>query len=155
LIKPPNTIRILTLEGRGASTIRTVYASESRFEFLAPNLAWQGNERLIAARSRLAPGDTFGLDRFAVVQIQLPATGQPAGDVTATSHLFPSQQQLRDFAACLDGRWTLTVASNEAGELELARWDGSAPPEPLFVLPANMTHSFLCWEAPDSLLNGQ
>jgi hypothetical protein len=155
LIKPPNTIRILTLEGRGASTIRTVYASESRFEFLAPNLAWQGNERLIAARSRLAPGDTFGLDRFAVVQIQLPAIGQPAGDVTATSHLFPSRQQLRDFAACLDGRWTLTVASNEAGELELARWDASAPPEPLFVLPANMTHSFLCWEAPDSLLNGQ
>ena len=75
--------------------------------------------------------------------------------MSASSYLFPSQQQLRDFAACLDGRWTLTVAGNDAGELELARWDGSAQPGPLFVVPANMTHTFLCWEAPDSLLGAQ
>ena len=40
-------LRVLTLEGRGASTIRTVYATENRFEFLAPNLAWQGNKHLV------------------------------------------------------------------------------------------------------------
>jgi hypothetical protein len=52
-IRPANTVRVLTLEGRGASTIRTVYQTENRFEFLAPNLAWQGNDRLVVARSRL------------------------------------------------------------------------------------------------------
>ena len=74
-VKPPNTVNMLTLSGRGASIIRTAYVTETRFEFLAPELAWQGNDRLLLARSRFAPGRTDEPDRFGVVQVQLPPPG--------------------------------------------------------------------------------
>ena len=148
-IRPANMLRVLTLEGRGASTIRTVYAAENRFEFLAPNLAWQGNERLVIARSRFAPGNTFGIERFGVVQVQLPPADQPTGTVTIRSYLFPIQRELRDYTTCQDGLYTLTIATLEDGNLELARWDGGERPEAIFLLPANMSRSFLCWQAPD------
>jgi hypothetical protein len=152
-IRPANMLRVLTLEGRGTSTIRTVYAAENRFEFLAPNLAWQGNDRLVVARSRFAPGNTFGIERFGVVQVQLPPADQPAGTVTIRSYLFPVQRELRDFATCQDGQYTLTISSLEDGNLELARWDGGERPQAIFLLPANMSRAFLCWQAPDSLVS--
>ncbi|RIK36297.1 MAG: hypothetical protein DCC57_22595 [Chloroflexi bacterium] len=152
LIRPANQLRVLTLSGRGASTIRTVYAAENRFEFLAPNLGWQGNERLVAARARFAPGDTFGIERFGVVLVQLPGSDQPSGVVQVRSYLFPNQRDLRDFAVCRNGPYTLTVAGLEDGSLELARWDGTDRPQALFLLPASMSRAFLCWQAPDSLL---
>ncbi len=151
-IRPANMLRVLTLAGRGASTSRTVYATENRFEFLAPNLSWQGNERLVLARSRFAPGDTFGIERFGVVMVQLPPADQPAGTVTVRSYLFPTQRELRDFTACQDGRYTLTVATLPDGNLELARWDGGERPQPLFLLPPTMSRAFLCWQAPDPLV---
>lgn len=151
-IRPANMLRVLTLEGRGASTIRTVYATENRFEFLAPNLTWQGNERLVLARSRFAPGDTFGIERFGVVMVQLPPADQPGGTVTVRSYLFPTQRELRDYTTCQDGRYTLTIATLPDGNLELARWDGGERPQPLFLLPPTMSRAFLCWQAPDSLL---
>jgi hypothetical protein len=151
-IRPANMLRVLTLEGRGASTIRTVYAAENRFEFLAPNLSWQGNERMIIARSRFAPGDTFGIDRFGLVMVQLPPADQPAGTVTIRSYLFPIQRELRDYTTCQDGVYTLTIASLEDGNLELSRWDGGERPQAIFLLPPTMSRSFLCWQAPDSLV---
>ena len=151
-INPANMLRVLTLEGRAASTIRTVYVTDNRFEFLAPNLQWQGNDRLVIARSRFAPGDTFGIQRFGVVQVQLPPADQPAGAIDVRTYLFPTQRELRDYSTCQDGRYTLTIAELENGELELARWDGGERPEALFLLPATMSRAFLCWQAPDSLL---
>jgi hypothetical protein len=151
-IRPANMLRVLTLEGRGTSTIRTVYAAENRFEFLAPNLAWQGTDRLVIARSRFAPGETFGIERFGVVQVQLPPADEPNGTVTIRSYLFPIQRELRDYATCQDGVYTLTIATLEDGNLELARWDGGERPEAVFLLPPNMSRSFLCWQAPDSLV---
>jgi hypothetical protein len=151
-IRPANQVRVLTLSGPGASTIRTVYVTENRFEFLAPNLGWQGNERLVAARARFAPGDTFGIERFGVVLVQLPGADEPNGVVQVRSYLFPNQRDLRDFAVCQDGQYTLTVAGLEDGSLELARWDGADRPQALFLLPASMSRGFLCWQAPDSLL---
>jgi len=151
-IRPANQLRVLTLSGRGASTIRTVYATENRFEFLAPNLGWQGNERLIVARARFAPGDTFGVERFGVVLVQLPGADQPSGVVQLRSYLFPNQRELRDFAVCQDGQYTLTIAELEDDSLELARWDGTDRPQALFLLPESMSRGFLCWQAPDSLL---
>ncbi len=151
-IRPANMLRVLTLEGRGASTIRTVYAAENRFEFLAPNLAWQGNDRLVIARSRFAPGDTFGIERFGVIQVQLPPADQPTGTVTIRSYLFPIQRELRDYTTCQDGLYTLTIATLEDGNLELARWDGGERPQAIFLLPPNMSRTFLCWQAPDSLV---
>jgi hypothetical protein len=151
-IRPANMLRVLTLEGRGASTIRTVYATENRFEFLAPNLSWQGDDRLVIARSRFAPGDTFGIERFGVVQVQLPPAEEPAGTVTVRSYLFPTQRELRDYTTCQDGLYTLTIATAEDGNLELSRWDGGERPQPIFLLPASMSRAFLCWQAPDSLV---
>jgi hypothetical protein len=136
-IRPANMLRVLTLEGRGASTIRTIYAAENRFEFLAPNLAWQGNGRLVVARSRFAPGDTFGIERFGVVQVQLPPADQPGGTVTIRTYLFPIQRELRDYATCQDGEHTLTISSLEDGNLELARWDGGERPQALDTLMSN------------------
>jgi hypothetical protein len=148
-IRPANQLRVLTLEGRGASTFRTVYAAENRFEFLAPNVSWQGNERLIAGRARFAPGDTFGIERFGIVLVQLPGADQPSGVVQVRSYLFPNQRELRDFSACLDGRYTLAVVELEDGALELARWDGVDRPQPLFLLPETMSRTFVCWQVPD------
>ena len=152
-IRPANVLRVLTLTGRGASTIRTVYVTENRFEFLAPNLAWQGSDRLVVARSRFVDGDAFGIERFGVVKVQLPPPDQPAGDVLAVSYLFPNQRELRDYVTCQDGRYTLTVTTAADGNLELARWDGEQPPQPLFLLPPNLSRVFVCWQAPDSLLD--
>ena len=145
-------MRTLILEGRGANTIRTVYQTENRFEFLAPNLGWQGNDKLVLARSRFAPGDTFGIDRFGIVLVKLPDAERPSDQIQTSSYLFPDQNQLRDFAVCVDGLHTLTITSNGSGVLELARWNGSDAPEPLFVLPETMSRSFLCWQAPDELI---
>ena len=64
----------------------------------------------------------------------------------------PNQRELRDFAVCQDGRYTLAIAGLEDGNLELARWDGADRPEPLFVLPPTMSRALLCWQAPDSLV---
>ena len=55
-VKPANTVNLLTLSGRGASIVRTAYTTETRFEFLSPDIAWQGNDRLLLARSRFADG---------------------------------------------------------------------------------------------------
>jgi hypothetical protein len=155
-IRPANQLRVLILEGRGANTFRTVYSTESRFEFLAPDVGWQGNGRLIVARARFAPGETFGVERFGIVLVQLPGADQPAGVIQVRSYLFPNQRELRDFAACLDGHYTLTVAELEDGNLELARWNATSNsegrPEALFLLPPTMSRVFLCWQAPDSLL---
>ncbi len=154
-IRPANTVRVLTLAGRGASTIRTVYASENRFEFLAPNLAWQGNDRLFLARSRFAPGDTFDVDRFGLVRVQLPGPDQPAGEVAVAGYLLPNQTQLRDFAVCQDGSYALMVSGAATGMLELARWNGEDRPQALVALPETMSRGFLCWSAPDALLDLQ
>jgi hypothetical protein len=147
-LHPVNTIRLFTLEGRAANTIRTVYASETAFEFLAPNLTWQGNDRLYLMRSRFAVGGAIGLDRFGVVAVQLPPPGnQSAGEIAVQNYLLTEQKQLRDFAACRDGQHALLIIQDAAGHLELARWDGVNPPQPLFGLPNNLSRVFLCWQA--------
>lgn len=148
-IRPPNTVRLLTLEGRGANTIRTVYATETQFEFLAPNLAWQGNDRLYLARSRFAEGQIFGVDRFSIVAVQLPAPGsQSAGQILASNYELPNQQKLRDFAACRTGESALMVIEGADGSLQLARWDHAGRPEPLFGLTSILTRTFICWRVP-------
>ena len=152
VIQPANTVRTLILSGRGASTIRTVYQTENQYEFLAPNVSWQGSDTLILARSRFAPGDTFGIDRFGIVRVVLPDPSQPSGEIENFSYLFPNEMQLRDFAVCAEGGHTLTIASNGNGTLELARWNGMDAPQPLFVLPESMSRGFLCWQAPDELV---
>jgi hypothetical protein len=152
--RPENTIRLLTLAGRGANTMRPVYAAQSPFEFLAAQLAWQDNERLLAARSRFAPNGIADLDRFALVVVQIagPAgsAGQSAAPLVAGSYQLPEQRSLKDFAPCRNRPNALLIVQDANGNLELHRWDGASggnPPQPLFGLPANFTRVFLCWQA--------
>ena len=147
-VKPPNTVNMLTLSGRGASIIRTVYTTETRFEFLAPDLVWQGSDRLLLARSRFAPTSSDAVDRFGIVQVQLPPSGSaPGSEITATSFLLPRQQSLVDFAACLDGRSSLLLTRERDNTQSLSRWEGGQQVFPLFGLPAELDRSFLCWNA--------
>jgi len=147
VVTPPNTVNVLTLTGRGASIIRTAYATETRFEFLAPELSWQGNERLLLARSRFAPGRTDALDRFGVVQVQLPPPGSsPADPIVADSYLLARQQSLLDFAPCLDGTTTLVLTRDPAGAQQLLRWSGQNQATPIFGLPDALDRTFLCWQ---------
>lgn len=146
-VTPPNTVNVLTLAGRGASIIRTAYATETRFEFLAPELSWQGNERLVLARSRFAPGRTDALDRFGVVQVQLPPPGSsPADPIVANSYLLARQQSLLDFAPCLDETTTLVLTRDLAGVQQLLRWSGQNQATPIFGLPDALDRTFLCWQ---------
>jgi hypothetical protein len=147
VVKPANTINVLTLAGRGASIIRTAYATETRFEFLAPELAWQGAERLLLARSRFVAGRTDALDRFGVVLVQLPPPGSsPADPIVADSYLLPRQQSLLDFAPCLDGATVLVLTRDQDGAQQLLRWDGQNQVFPIFGLPSPLDRTFLCWQ---------
>ncbi len=146
-LRPANTVNVLTLSGRGASIFRTVYTTETRFEFLAPDLAWQGNDRLLLARSRFAPGTSNELDRFGAVQVQLPPPGAAPGEAISTSSfLLPDKQTLMDFAACLDEA-ALVLTRNQAGEQTLGRWEGQNQIFPLFSLPTELDRTYLCWRA--------
>ena len=152
-VKPANRLNLLTLPGRGESTAQPVYKTETRFEFLSPDVTWLGNDRLLAARSRFASGGT-DLDQFGIVQVQLPSpdaaadeTGNGTGNaaIAANSYLLPRQQSLVDFAACLDGTALLLTRDPDGGQA-LARWQGSGQSYPLFGLPAQLDRTELCWQ---------
>jgi hypothetical protein len=149
--RPPNTLSVLTLPARGESSTTPVYRSETRFEFLAPAVAWLGSDRLLAARSRFAAGGG-GVDQFGIVQVQLPAgpasaTDTAAGlEAAASTYLLPRRQSLLDFAACLDGA-ALLLTRDPDGAQALARWQGQGQSFPLFGLPAALDRTHLCWQA--------
>jgi hypothetical protein len=146
-VKPVNTLNLLTLSGRGASLLRTVYTSETRFEFLAPQLAWQGPDQLLLTRSRFGTEGTGSLDRFGIVQVQLPPAGAaPSDEIAATSYLLPRQQSLLDLAACSDGS-ALLLTRDGAGAQALARWQTGGQSRALFGLPAQLDRTLLCWQA--------
>jgi hypothetical protein len=145
-VKPANTLSLLTLPGRGDSSSQPVYTSETRFEFLAPQIAWLASDKLLAARSRFAAGGA-DLDRFGIVQVQLPSAEDTAATaITTSTYLLPRQQSLLDFAACLDGS-ALLLARDRDGSQSLARWQGQGQSFPLFGLPAQLDRSHLCWQA--------
>lgn len=147
VVKPANTVNVLTLSGRGASIIRTAYVTETRFEFLAPEMAWQDNERVVLARSRFAPGRSDEQDWFGLVQVQLPPPGSsPADPIVSSSYLLPRQQSVLDFAPCLDGASILVLARDSDGAQQLMRWNGQNQVFPIFGLPSQLDRTFLCWQ---------
>ena len=146
-VKAANTLNLLTLSGRGASLLRTVYTSETRFEFLAPQVVWQGSDQLLLARSRFDSSGTLSLDRFGIVEVKLPPPGAAPGDeINAVSYQLPRQQSLLNFAACSDGSALLLTREGE-GTQSLAHWQGQGQSRPLFGLPAQLDRIFLCWQA--------
>lgn len=147
-ITPANSVKILTLTGSGANTIRKIYNSEGRFEFLAPLLTWQGTDGLLTARSRFAATSTLGIDNFGAVRISI-SQGSPATSMApATSVLLGSEQQLLDVAACRNQPEALLAVANSDGSLEYWSWDGVQLPATEFVLPNNLTRIFMCWQTP-------
>jgi hypothetical protein len=145
-IRPPNQLKLLTLEGRGANTIRRIYVTESNQEFFAPNLDWQGNDSLLLARSRFAPGDAIGLDRFGVTLAQIPAPGVPPVN---RSYVFSGGKQLKDFVTCRKDAALMLAIVDPAGTVELAEWQGEAELRTLLTLPQAMTRTFVCWSPPN------
>lgn len=152
-IQPPNSIRLLSLNGAAAGTIRLIYASTNNDEFMAPNLHWVGNDRLQAVRSRFAPGSTVNLERFGVVDLRLPPRADDSGDgdiietITSNGYLLRTGYVLRDATICRGDQTFLFVEENEAGNVELVRWDGQSAALPLFGLPPYLTRTFLCWQS--------
>ncbi len=152
-VKPANRLNLLTLPGRGESAAQPVYKTETRFEFLSPDVTWLANDQLLAARGRFAAGGT-DLDQFGIVQVQLPpadasadgtANGTGNGAIAANSYLLPRQQSLVDFAACLDGTALLLTRDLDGGQA-LARWQGGGQSYPLFGLPSQLDRTQLCWQ---------
>ncbi len=147
VVQPPNTVNLLTLAGRGASIIRTAYVTETRFEFLAPQLAWQDNDRIHLARSRFVLGSSSEQDWFGLVQLQLPPPGaSPADPIAVNSYLLPRQQSLLDFAACQNQPSLLVLTRDPDGSQQLAYWTGEEQIFPLFGVPAALDRVFLCWQ---------
>ncbi|MCS6828469.1 MAG: SH3 domain-containing protein [Caldilinea sp.] len=147
VVRPANTLNILTLAGRGASTIRTAYVTETRFEFLGSGVTWQGSERVILARSRFAPGSGEEEDWFGLVQVELPPPGaSPAEPITARSYLLPRQQSALAFTACLDNISILVLTREQNGVQQLMRWEGSDRVFPLFRIPTPLDRLYLCWQ---------
>ena len=147
-IAPANQLKLLMLAGEKAGTTQVVYETETRFEFLAPNLTWRGNQRLILARSRFAADESFDLDRFGAVEVRLPGAVDGVDTPQAFDYLLPNGEEIRDFAACRDGAFTLLITQEAEGLLKLARWRGEGQPRPLFGLPIELNRTFVCWRAP-------
>jgi hypothetical protein len=146
-IRPPNRVKLLTLEGRGSSTIRTVYQTETRLEFIAPLLTWQDNETLLTARSRFAATGTIGLDLFGAVWIQLP-TADGTLSPSAISVRLPAGQRLLDLTGCRDDQSALLVLLDNDGSLGYDRWSTIEAPARTFTVPNNLTRVFVCWRNP-------
>lgn len=149
IIAPPNQLKLLTLSGRGASAIRTLYATENPYEFLAPKLEWLDNNRLVFARSRFAQEGSLAEDRFAVTQIDLPASAEGTLDGAAIrSYVLANRESLVDFTACRDGMATLLVIRDVAEQLTVMGWDSVARPRPVYRVPAPFEDAYLCWRVP-------
>ena len=146
-IRPPNRVKLLTLEGRGSSTIRTIYQTETRLEFIAPLLIWQDNETLLTARSRFGATGTIGLDLFGAVWIQVPAS-DAALSPSAISVRVPANQRLLDLTGCRDDQSALLVLLDNDGSLGYDRWSTIEAPARTFTVPNNLTRAFVCWRNP-------
>ncbi|MGB5048283.1 MAG: hypothetical protein WBO46_05075, partial [Caldilineaceae bacterium] len=86
------------------------YATENRFEFLTPSLAWQDNQKIVLTRSRFAPAGIFALDTFGITEVDL------AGDEpVAVSYLLRIGSAIKDTAVCQDDRRILMSVVDEAG----------------------------------------
>lgn len=144
-VKPANRIKLLTLEGRGSGTIRTVYQTETALEFIAPLLAWQDSTTLLTARSRFAADTSAGLDLFGAVWIDLPLESPGA---SALSARIPAQKRMLDLAGCRRDQSALLVLLNNDGSLEHDRWNVIEPLTPRYTVPNNLTRALLCWRTP-------
>jgi len=149
-VKPANQLYVMELRAGASGQARRqpVYATETRWEFLAPTITWLDSSRLAVVRSRFAPGDLFALDRFGVVLVRLAEDGE----ASTTSYLFPRGELLKDLAGCQEGEeFLLSVSQEEQGDY-LARWNGEGPPAAIADLPFRLDRVLACWRLPQGAL---
>ena len=151
-LQPANSVQmipLLTTIGALRPAPRSLYATTSDSEFLAPDLLWADAERVLAVRSRFTLGNNLDLERFGFVDLQMPTT--VTGATVANNFLLPGRQALRTVAPCRADHSYLIVVENrsrpaatttsatDAPTLELVRWDRRSDPEPIFGLPAGLS----------------
>jgi len=129
----------------GNSPTLAGYATENRFEFLSPSLAWRGSERIVLTRSRFSPVGVFALDTFGITEINLSGVAPKA-----VSHLLRVGSAIKDSAVCQDDSRILLSMVDETGAYWLAEWTGSGRPVPLAALPTRLDRIFACWRLSDA-----
>ncbi len=112
-VQPPNRLFLLALDASEEATPVQLYETETRFEFLAPNLSWRNDDELILARSRFSPEGVFALERFGIVSIQIAEDGS----VSNTSYLLPAGTLMQDFAVCQDSSVMLSITGESVAEI--------------------------------------
>ena len=121
------------------------YATENRFEFLTPGLAWRDDQRILLSRSRFSTVGVFALDIFGITEVNL--SGQKPVSV---SHLLRVGSAIKDSAVCQDDRRIALSLVDEAGVYRLAEWTGDGKPLALADLPLRVDRIFACWHLPDA-----
>lgn len=121
------------------------YATENRFEFLTPGLAWQDDQRIVLTRSRFSTVGVFALDTFGITEVDL--SGQ---NPESNSHLLRVGSAIKDSAVCQDDRRVVLSLVDEAGVYRLAEWTGDGKPVALADLPLRVDRIFACWRLPDT-----
>ncbi|MCB0127417.1 MAG: hypothetical protein KDE58_34375, partial [Caldilineaceae bacterium] len=153
-VQPANSVYLLRLAGRTVvdATPALIYRTTNSEEFLAPILAWLNGNRLLAVRSRFAPGTIAALEPFGVVDLRLPPgeavnAARDPSTVVSNSYLLRTGYFLRDATACREDGSFLFIEESGSGQLELVRWDGQSAAVPLFGLPAELSRTLLCRRA--------
>ncbi len=142
-VRPANRLWVRPFLGPGAA--QGIYAVETRFEFLAPQLVWRDGRTLVLARSRFGPESPFTLARFGLVQVDL--TGD---EPRARSYLFPLGSQVLDFVGCAQDRTILVLAQPPEERPTLGRWDGRGAPARVAPLPLSLDRVYMCWQMPQT-----
>ncbi len=149
-IAPPNVLKLLSLDPEGPSIVRTLYSVDTDFEFLAPNVEWLNNDRLLLARSRFGLDEGWATDPFSLVQVDL-SEQDGRSSVNIRNAPLPAQGSLRDYVACRFDQTALLMLEEDEESLLLMRWnaDDEQSLRSLFRLPTPFTQSHLCWQTPD------
>lgn len=121
------------------------YATENRFEFLTPGVAWRDNQRILLTRSRFSTVGVFALDTFGITEVDL--SGQ---EPLSVSHLLRVGSTVKDSAVCQDDQRIALSVVDEAGVYRLAEWTGEGKPLVLADLPLRIDRIFACWHLPDA-----
>jgi hypothetical protein len=151
IVRPPNRLWVLPLTDLAEAEPVMLYETETRFEFLPPNLVWRSNDELLLARSRFLAEGVFGLERFGIVYVSLAEDGEPV----VVSHLLPAGNVLEDFAVCQqDNSILMVVADQAATAVEEDRsswlevWPVVEDPQLVRELPVYITRIQACWQVP-------
>jgi len=150
-ITPPNVLKLLSLDRKGPSIVRTLYSVGTDFEFLAPQIEWLNNDRLLLARSRFGLEAGWAIDPFSLVQIDLVEQQDGRSSTQVQTALLPALASLRDYVACRSDQTALLMLEGDEESLILLRWNSEdeEPLRPLFRLPTPFTQAHLCWQTPD------